>query len=77
MKKIIALAIITIFIFSAIPFAFSEERGNNSGSNTSVGSSIKDIREDIRDRREDIKDTINIDRQRCLEKCRNESSYLD
>lgn len=94
MKKTIALAIITIFILSIVPYTLADEgrddnetddkdsnaatQSGNSGPNVRVESrnsiKIRDLREDIKDKREDIRDTLNIDRQRCLEKCRNESS---
>ncbi len=63
MKKIIALGLIAVFIFSLIPSSFAQNNGSGS---------IRDTIEDIRDTREDIRDITNVDRQRCIEKCQNE-----
>ena len=88
MKKSIALAIISIFMFSLVPIAFADDdeeirvdarvsasaSGSGSSNNNSGTRHQKDKAEDVRNTKEDIRNISNIGRQRCMEKCRNESN---
>ena len=91
MKKVTAVVIMAMLIFSIMPYAFADEgkednetddsdssieSDSSSGMHVESVNSVqtRDRKEDMKDKREDMRDALNIDRQRCLEKCRNESS---
>lgn len=72
MKKTVALVLMAIFVFSLVPLSFADNSG--PGSIRDKIEDIKDTREDVKDLQEDLRDKINIDRERCIEKCQNESN---
>lgn len=59
MKKTIALILVVVFILG-LPASFAQRL-------------LRDKVEDIKDIREDIRDRLNVDWQRCVQKCKNES----
>ena len=50
-----------------------EKTTSNVRDRVDVREDVRDKREDLRDKREDVRDKLNIDRERCIKKCVEES----
>lgn len=80
LKYYLSCVVLTIFLLSSFAVIGEENTASanptiDTGVNTNTEKTTSNIRDraDIKDKREDVRDKLNIDRERCIKKCVEES----